>query len=89
MSDLLIETDSIYLFHGETAVIRASSDNGLLYYKSSNNLIAAVDEKGVVTANVVGIAEISVQDGKEAKVCKIDELQPFPTACKRWGGSEH
>lgn len=71
MSGLLIETDSISLFHGETAVIRASSDNGLLYYKSSNNLIAVVDEKGVVTANVVGIAEISVQDGKEAKICKV------------------
>lgn len=77
MSDLLIETDSISLFHGETAVIRASSDNGLLYYKSSNNFIATVDEKGVVTANIVGIAEISVQDGKEAKVCKVTVKPQF------------
>ena len=77
MSDLLIETDSISLFHEETAVIRASSDNGLLYYKSSNNFIATVDEKGVVTANVVGIAEISVHDSKEAKVCKVTVKPQF------------
>ena len=63
MSDLLIETDSISLFHGESAVIRASSDNGLLYYKSSNNFIATVDEKGVVTANVV--ASHAIQIGVE------------------------
>ena len=71
MQGLLIESESISLSHGETAVIRASSDNGLLSYKSSNSVIAVVDEKGIVTANVVGTAEISVQDGKETKVCKV------------------
>lgn len=71
MQGLLIQTDSIALFHGETAVLKASSDNGLLFYKSSNSAVAAVDEKGIVTANLVGTADVSVQDGKETKICKV------------------
>ena len=74
---LLIETESILLFHGETAVLGASSENGLVYYKSSDSLVAEVDEKGIVTANVVGTTYITVLDGKEAKACKVTVTPRF------------
>jgi len=74
---LLIETESILLYHGETAVLGASSENGLVYYNSSDSLVAEVDEKGVVTANVVGTTYITVLDGKEAKACKVTVTPRF------------
>ena len=74
---LLMETESIFLFHGETAVLGASSENGLVYYKSSDSLVAEVDEKGVITANVVGTTYITVLDGKEAKACKVTVTPRF------------
>ena len=68
-SKITLEVGESYTM--ETEVLPADTTNASLYYSSSNPLIAAVDENGVISAHNNGeatISAISVETGVSAKM---------------------
>lgn len=78
-----IETSAISLYQGKTRKITASvRPDAAIRWESSNEQVAKVDEKGIVTGVKAGVAVISAEAHGITRTCEVTVKKPTLTVKK-------
>ncbi|MFV0417984.1 MAG: Ig-like domain-containing protein [Dysgonomonas sp.] len=80
--DIDLKESEVTLYSGEQYAIKANSDTKILY-KSDNEYIAIVSDKGLVTAKTIGETLIQMDNGQDKKTFRVKvnpkyDLYPTP-----------